>query len=211
MKIIKKILLVLLLGPLFPLLSIPDNGNEEKDPNEKDPKDEQDPMAEKDPIPEKTFNQAELDSIVTKRLNRERKAWQKQLDEDKAKQDLTENEKLKLEKEEADKKVLQAIETANKRLIRAEIINKAASKNVIDTDVVLALIDMEDIEVNENGDIKGVDDALKALIEKKPYLIKGKSQDEEDNRKAGDDQQQGQGKKTKVSFNDLIRKATGRI
>jgi hypothetical protein len=210
MKKFRKLLLVILLGPLLPIFGVPDDGSNEGDNegNNEDPTIEE-PKEETNKIPEKTFSQAELDKILEKRLGRERKAWQKKADEDKAKADLTENEKLKLEKEEAEKKVLQTIQEANKRLIRADIISKAAKLNVIDTDAVIAMISMDEIDVDDKGDISGVDDALKSLIEKKPYLIKGKNLDNE--QKAGDDQQQNQSKKTKISFNDMLRKATGRM
>lgn len=47
-----------------------------------------------------------------------------------------------------------------------------------DPEVVLALVDMDGIEIDEEtGKVTGVNDALKKLAASKPFLLKGKNQD----------------------------------
>lgn len=141
--------------------------------------------------PEKTFTQDELNEIIAKRVERERKK-QAELDEklkrleefEKAEEErkkaaMTEAERLKAEKEEAAKKAEEAAEqakkaqeTANKRILNTEIRSVARSLNANDPNDVLALLDTSNIEIDENGDVKGVEDAVKALKEAKPWMFK---------------------------------------
>lgn len=200
---LKKLLTIMLLGPLFPVLRIEgEEGKEEPEPEEKpeEPEEKQEPA--------KTFSQQEIDRIVEKRLSRERKAWKKQVDEDNLKAQMSVEERLKVEKGEAETKATEAIVKANQRLVRSEILNKAANLGVIDTDVVYKLLDKDEIDVDDDGNVTGVEEAIKALITAKPYLIKKTSSDE--NKKSGDDQQGSNNKTKSVSLNDLIRRATGR-
>jgi hypothetical protein len=47
-----------------------------------------------------------------------------------------------------------------------------------DPEVVLALVDMDSIEIDEEtGKVTGVNDALKKLAASKPFLLKGKNPD----------------------------------
>ncbi len=198
---LKKLLTIMLLGPLFPVLRIEgEEGKEEPEEKPEEPEEKQEPA--------KTFSQQEIDRIIEKRLNRERKAWKKQADDDNLKAQMSVEEKLKVEKSEAEAKATEAIVKANQRLVRSEILNKAANLGVIDTDVVYKLLDKDDIDVDDDGNVTGVEEAIKTLITAKPYLIKKTSS--EDTNKSGDDQQGSNNKKKSVSLNDLIRRATGR-
>src|SRR5690606_29562266 len=52
----------------------------------------------------KTITQEELDRIIQQRLQRERKKWEQQIEEERRKAAMTEAERLKAEKEEAERK-----------------------------------------------------------------------------------------------------------
>jgi len=201
---LKKLLTIMLLGPLFPVLSIEGEEGKEEEPELEEKPEEPEEKQE----PAKTFSQQEIDKIIEKRLSRERKAWKKQVDDEKLKAQMTNEEKLKAEKVEAENKASEAIVKANQRLVKSEILNKAANLGVIDTDAAYKLLDKDDIEIDDDGNITGVEEAIKTLITAKPYLIKKTSS--EDTNKSGDDQQGSNNKKKSVSLNDLIRRATGR-
>jgi hypothetical protein len=51
---------------------------------------------------------------------------------------------------------------------------ETAKLGVVDLEAVLKLIDRSNVKVNEDGSISGVDEAVKGLLESKPYL-KGKA------------------------------------
>lgn len=143
-------------------------GNEPQDPADG----KQDP-SKQEPTPkleEKTFTQTDVDSIIQKRLARERKQWETQLEEEKKKAAMTEAERLKAEKEEAEKKAQDAMRTANERLVRAEVKQLCVDLNIVDSDAAYALMDRENVEVKEDGSIAGVKEALEKLVDAKPWM-----------------------------------------
>lgn len=77
-------------------------------------------------------------------------------------------EKYKREAEEAK----EAVKKAN---INAKIQAEATKQGAGDLEAVLALINREAIKVDDNGNITGADEAVKGLLEAKPYL-KGANQ-----------------------------------
>ncbi len=156
---------------------------------------------------EKTFTQEDLDTIITKRLERERKSWEAKVKEEADKAKMTESERLKAEKAEAEKKATDAINRANTRLIRSEVIKEASKMNIVDADAAYALMNQENIVIKDNDEVTGVAEALKALIEKKPYLV---SDETTFTKRIGDNQNDGKGGKGGQLMNDLIRKAVGR-
>lgn len=153
----------------------------------------------------RTFTQDELDAIVRDRVRRERKGWEQKIKEEKEKAAMSEAERLKAEKEEAEKNATAAIERANQRLIRSEVIAQAAKLNIVDPDAAYALMNKEDVKVEDDDTVTGVKKSLEALIKAKPYLV-GST----DTKKTGDDQRDDKGSKGGFSMNDLIRKAAGR-
>lgn len=154
-------------------------------------------------------NQAELDAIISKRINKAVKNAKKEADDNLKKSQMSETEKLKAEKEEADARAEKAIATANRTLIRAEITAIAAKLNIVDAAAAYALLDKDDIDISDNGDVNGVEKALKVLIKEKPYLVNTTNNNQ--TKPSGDDQNQSGGKPpTGMSMNALIRKAAGR-
>lgn len=217
---LKKLLSIFLLLPIFPIIGVPDSdgaGDNQENDDGKNADGEQDKnnsntdgesgSTEED----KVYTKKEFTEQIEKRYARERKKIEKKVREEfennKKKEEMTENERLKAEKEETEKNANSKIESANKRLIKAEVKTIAVELNIVDGDGAYQLMNKENIEVDENGNITGVKEALEELIKNKTYLVKstpGTSQT------VGDDQQ-GKGKKTSgFDMNALIRRAAGR-
>ncbi len=206
----KKVLLTLLLGPLIPIIGVPDDvgagANDESKGEENNNGDSSNNKDESKQEEVKLFSQTDLDKILGKRIAKERNKFKEELEAEKKKADMTESEKLKAEKEQALKAADERSQKADKRLINAEIKYISAKLNIIDPDAAAKLIDLTDIEVDENGDVKGVEKALKLLIKEKQYLVGGKPP-----KKGGDDQNNSNnsGSSNNVSMNQLIRRAAG--
>ncbi|MEN8907905.1 MAG: hypothetical protein ABF289_18290 [Clostridiales bacterium] len=222
---LRKLLSIFLLLPIFPIIGIPDgdgdgagdhqgnddgkNDDDKQDKNNSNTDGESGSTEEEDKI----YTKKEFTEQIEKRYARERKKIEKKVREEfennKKKEEMTENERLKAEKEETEKNANSKIEAANKRLIKAEVKTIAVELNIVDGDGAYQLMNKENIEVDENGNITGVKEALEELIKNKTYLVKstpGTSQTQT----VGDDQQ-GKGKKTGgFDMNSLIRRAAGR-
>jgi hypothetical protein len=151
----------------------------------------EDKPADDGKAPEKTYTQAEMDAVLQKRLKREKEkqaeldAKLKRLEEfEKAEEErkraaMSEAERLKAEKEEAAKKAVEATEkaqkaqeAANQRIINTEIKSIARALNANDPADVLALLNKSAIEIDDDGNVAGVEDAVKALKEAKPWMFK---------------------------------------
>jgi hypothetical protein len=61
----------------------------------------------------------------------------------------------------------------------------------VDPDAALRLADLSEVEITEDGKVKGLEDALKALAEKKPYLVKKKDEEKGGKGKAKKDGDEG--------------------
>jgi hypothetical protein len=145
----------------------------------------------------KTFTQDELDKIVADRLAREKKKLEKYADyddvktklsefekfeEERKKAEMTVQERLEAEKAEAEKRAQEseerankALEAANKRLLKSEFRLLAKElgvrKDALDDAFVLA--DLSTVEVDEEGNVQGVQEALESLKKAKAYLFGG--------------------------------------
>ena len=130
---------------------------------------------------EKLLTQEEFEKALKARLERERKKYAnydelkaklaelEKAEEERRKAEMTEAERLKAEKEEAEKKAQEAAEQAKKaqesaqqRVINTEIRSVARVLNANDPNDVLALIDKSGIAIDDDGNIKGVDEAVRA-------------------------------------------------
>lgn len=149
------------------------------------------PVNNTDKQSEKTFTQADIDKIIADRLEREKKKQAETVEklkkleeyekaeEERKKAEMSEAERLKADKEESEKKAeeaeekaKQAQEKANQRIVNTEIKSIARSLNANDLNDVLALLDKSTIEVDDDGNVKGVDEAVQALKEAKPWMFK---------------------------------------
>jgi hypothetical protein len=146
------------------------------------PVDAQPPTA---PEPESTpsaaeFTQADLDRIVKERLARERekyadykelKAAAAELDQIKEAQ-LTEQEKLQKELETERQARQQAEAIAKQRSIRSALIAEAAKLNFNDPNDAVALINADQLEIDDGGEIKNAAELVKQLADQRKYLVK---------------------------------------
>lgn len=82
-------------------------------------------------------------------------------------------------KELAEKSKTEA-ETARQQVqevkIENRVIAEASKLNIVDVDAALKLLDRSSVKVDKEGKVTGVEDALKALVEDKPYLVNSKTQ-----------------------------------
>ena len=132
---------------------------------------------------EAKFTQEQVDSFIADRLKRqEAKLAKKYADyEDLKKQadelaQLKEAEKSELEKladklAEEQKARMEAENLATERLIRAEIQSQAAILGFVSPAHAWALLDLADINVDAEGKVAGVAEALEALAKDHPYLL----------------------------------------
>lgn len=126
----------------------------------------------------------------------------------KAAKEQADNEKSELEKareaaQKAESDRQAALARANDRLIRAEVKSIAADLNIVDGDAAYALMSRGEVEVDDDGNVSGVKEALEALVKTKPYLVKaGDSASRSGGEFNGNDT-------SKTSMNTLIRKAAG--
>lgn len=138
----------------------------------------------------KSFTQAELDDILAKRIERERKKY---ADYDELKTKASEYEaKLQAQREAEMSEIEKAQEQAKQfedqlstltaqleaertkaqqDKIRFEFTKVASSANIIDVDAAIALSDLSAVSIDDDGKVVGVDDVVKALVENKPYLV----------------------------------------
>ncbi len=152
----------------------------------------------------KTFTQAELDAIIEKRLARAKKDADKALEDERKKAQMTEAERLKAAKDEAEAKAEKALATANEVLVRAEVKSIAADMGLVDGDAAYALIDRDSVELKD-GKVKGVKEALEALVKEKPWIKKGETK----GGSVGAGTNPGSSN-SKTDMNAFIRRAAGR-
>lgn len=138
----------------------------------------------------KTYTQAQIDEMITKRVDRERKKFA-DYDELKAKADeyaaeleakrqaeLTETERaqeLAKQFEEEKNALTKQLEDLRKQSeqerIRNEFTKVASSANIEYIDDAIALADLSAVSIDEDGKVVGMDDVVKALVENKPFLV----------------------------------------
>ena len=141
------------------------------------------------------MTQEELDGLIQKRLERERKkqaekfadyddkakrlAELEQAEEERKKSEMSELERLQAEREEIERKAEEATEqakkaqeAANRRIIDTEIRSIARALNANDPNQVLALLDKSAVELGEDGSIIGAEEAVKAFKEASPWMFK---------------------------------------
>lgn len=215
---IKRFLMMLLFGPIMPLIGVPEGGDgENSNANDNTDSNTNDNNGENNlndgnsgnSINEdnKVYTARDLEKKIEQRLKRDRIAQRKLFDEEKAKENLSAVEKANLERDEAKKEIEKVREEANNNLIRADVIRQSIALNIVDPDAAYSLMVKEDIAV-ENGKVLGVEEALKELIKLKPYLVNASQNNSTST--VGDDQTSNSNTTKNGGINDWIRKAAGR-
>lgn len=126
---------------------------------------------------EKLFSQEDLDKIIQKRLARERKSWETQLEEEKKKASMSEAERLKAEKEEVEAR-LTALQTEHsKRLINAEakLIATELGVKADKMKYLMKLVDLDEVTLDEEGnvDTEELTKSIQAVLDAIPELKGG--------------------------------------
>lgn len=161
---------------LAPLLMLDEGGGGSEDPPEGDP-----PEGD----PQKSFSQADVDRIVQERLSRAKlkppsdyedlKARAAKLDELEAasKSDL---EKALEAQRKADERATAAEARANETARRHAIEREAGKQKAADPDDVFAVLQTTSkyrdmVTMDDDGQVTGVEDAVKAILADKPHLV----------------------------------------
>jgi hypothetical protein len=210
---VKKILKILLLGPVLPIIGIPENDNSDNNNDDSDIGDNDDGSGDDgtndDNAKEKqvVFNsQKEFDKVISRRINKAIKTKQAEWENTQKKAQMSELEKIQAERDEANKRADAATEGANKTLLKADVISKCSSLNIVDADAAYELMNRDDIEIKD-GKVEGTIKALKNLIVEKPWLVKNN----EDPKTSGDDQNKDTSKnKSKSNMDSILRGMYGR-
>lgn len=126
---------------------------------------------------EKLFSQEDLDKIIQKRLARERRSWEAQLEEEKKRASMSEAERLKAEKEEVETR-LTALQTEySKRLINAEakLIATELGVKADKMKYLMKLVDLDEVTLDEEGnvDTEELTKSIQAVLDAIPELKGG--------------------------------------
>lgn len=125
----------------------------------------------------RTFSQSELNAIVQDRIARERGRFAnyKELETKAAEYDKLEAERMS-EVERATNEATASRDRAEKaetalksERLRNAVYTGSIKAGVVDPDAVLALIERDSL-IDSDGNPSGIDDAIAALLEAKPYL-----------------------------------------
>ena len=224
-KRFKKVLFASFLFPIVPVLSIPEgeNGENENSENQDNTNGENSNSENgNDGNGEDGNNssgqvifksQVELDNLLKNRINKAIKKTREELEAEKKKESLSELERLKLEKEESDKKLIEATNRSNQFLIQSKVISIASKLKIRDPEAAFILMDKDDVSIDDNGKVLGIENSLKALIKEKPYLLDSGNNDSnnQDTQSGGDDQNAGSNKPNgnSIDMNYLIRRKAG--
>lgn len=132
------------------------------------------------PPGDRAFTQADVDRIVQERLARVKAAPPDDYDDLKAKaaklDEIEAANKSELEKLQdalavEQTKAATASERAQRALIRAAVVAEAQRAGAVDPDAVLAMLPTNAVTIGDDDLVTGADEAVKALLEAKPYLV----------------------------------------
>lgn len=145
---------------------------------------------------------AELEKQVAELTKGTKSSEKKDDDKGDAKDDASLKE-LKRVQSEAEK----LAQTNEDLLIRVEFMasDKYAWKN---PKTALRLLDRSDVEITDDGEVEGLEEAMDALAKAEPYLLKGKDDDDDASKKRRSGDQSGTGSRKKGNPNreQILRK-----
>lgn len=126
----------------------------------------------------KTFTQEQVDDIVKNRLARERErtADYDELKAKAAKHDeaeaarMSETERLQKERDDAVAASAEATTKANERLVQAAILAEAAKQGA-NPELLAGVLDKSKLTVGDDGQVTGLDEAVKAAVERFPQIV----------------------------------------
>ena len=213
---LKRLLSIIFLMPIMPTFGIGADETKSEDEVDKSTDDAEtkstdDEKTSETKVEDKVYSQKEIDLIISKVTKKHKINTEKEVKAAIEKLNMTEADRLKLEKEELQKITDSKVEAANKKLIKFEVKQMSEKLGFIDSDIAMLLLNNENIEVDDEGNITGVEQELKRIMQLKPHLVKKVKADTDDTKtKVGDDQSNANNKKSPFSMTELIRKAAGR-
>lgn len=212
---LKRILSIIFLMPIVPMFGIAAEETKSEDDTDKTADDSDKATDETKPeetkVDNKVYSQKEIDLIISKVTKKHKINTEKEVKAAIEKLNMTEADRLKLEKEELQKITDSKVEAANKKLIKFEVKQMSEKLGFIDSDIAMLLLNNENIEVDDEGNITGVEQELKRIMQLKPHLVKKVKADTADTKtNVGDDQSNVNNKKSPFSMTELIRRAAGR-
>jgi hypothetical protein len=220
-KRFKKILFTSFLFPIVPIISVEGDGeggeNSDNTDGENSNADENGENREdgNNTSGQVVFkSQADLDNLLKSRINKAIKKTREELEAEKKKENLSELERLKLENQESDQKLIEATNRANQFLIQSKVVSIASKLKIRDPEAAFILMNKDDVSIDDNGKVMGIENSLKALIKEKPYLLdSGNDSNNQDPQSGGDDQNAGSNKPSgnSVDMNYLIRRKAGYV
>lgn len=165
---------------------------------------------EKKPDDDKKLSQDEVNAIVTKRLARERKAWEKEQEEKRKKEQMTAEEKARAEREEAQRERDAARAEAAQARVEAAAERAALAAGVDPKRVerFMRLVDLSDESLQDEGkpDKKAIEAAIASALEDVPEFKR-----EGEPKKIGNSSNPGgTGGKLAADMNAFIRRKSGR-
>lgn len=139
----------------------------------------------------KTFTQAEVETMITARLEQFRRNNKPEPPADYAQlqaaaaelatlkasgqSDLeklqTQLDKVTGERDAANTGRDEAVKDAKDLKLRSAVVAAASKAKAVDPDDVFALLDKTKVTIGDDGQVTGADDAVKALLEAKPHLV----------------------------------------
>jgi hypothetical protein len=156
------------------------DGNEPVDTNDND---DQQPKV-------KTFTQDEVNELIMKRLERERKKYAdyddlkaqleelRKVDEERKRAEMSEIERYKADLEKAlnerqtfEQELEKLRESVKQERIKNAFITAATSANIAYIDDAFRLADLSAVTIDDDGNVVGIEDAIKTLVEHKPFLL----------------------------------------
>jgi hypothetical protein len=156
--------------------NIQENNHQENNTQDNNQENTVDTTIPENNIEEKKFTQKDIETIFNKRFERERMKIKKELEtkqrEEENRNNMSEIEKIKADLELEKSKNESIKKSANDTLIKSEVKIISSDLGIIDWEVAFMLIQKENIEIDDNGNVIGVKDLLDNLIKEKPYLIK---------------------------------------
>lgn len=131
------------------------------------------------PVWEAPKSQAQLDRIIQDRLKREREKYSdyndlktKASEFDKIKEaNQTELEKAQARAQELEEKATKAEQRAMQMAIRSAVINEASKQKALSPEAAYKLLDTSTLTVEDDGTVKGVSEAVTALLEENTFLV----------------------------------------
>lgn len=155
---------------------MPEEIIEGQDPNEKTP-----PAGEVGDQESETEQQAiDAEKLMAelKKTRREAAKYRTQLrkleeaEAERQREEMSELERLKSDLEAEKSAREQALATARAQAIRSAVVSAASKAGFADPADAVNFIDADALTIGDDGGVEGVDEAIKALAEQKPYLIK---------------------------------------